>query len=254
MNSCGSIEDMLVLPDRSVLVLTGFSIWRLRPGGRIDDEFGTDGEALAPAFPDGGWLNSMVLQSNGKIVVGAATGEGLTELRVLRYRPNGEIDPHFSGDGVSNRASAGGSAHANVGIQSSGKIIVGGGTKVARFTLEGSLDRSFGSNGSAPGFFFDEFGGDGLSALLVQPNDKIVFVGSTDGFARRHRPSHFGVARLLPGGSRDRSFSNDGVTMTRFSRPSGARGVARNILGRIVAVGSTGFRFSADFALARYLA
>ena len=95
--------------------------------------------------------------------------------------------------------------------QPDGRILVGVAIKVGesqqwvltRVTPDGRLDTSFSGDGrlvvSFPGeprFLF-------LTAILVQPDDKILAVGFRD-------DSQLCVARYLPNGSRDRAFGDEG--------------------------------------------
>ena len=65
-------------------------------------------------------------------------------------------------------------------------------------------------------------------------------------------PGGFGLARYNPNGSLDTSFSGDGKQTTDFGGSAGARDVALQGDGKIVAVGGAGGAASSDFALARY--
>jgi len=115
----------------------------------------------------------------------------------------------------------------------------------------GALDPSFGTAGVATA----SFGGtDTGSAVAVQPDGKIVVVGSTS------VNNDFAVARFNPDGTPDLSFNGTGSA--RFSSggpgiPGGidaATAVAIQADGNIVVVGSTDVGGSLDFAVIRILA
>jgi uncharacterized delta-60 repeat protein len=140
-------------------------------------------------------------------------------------------------------------------IQRNGRIVVAGSRvrhgrsrfALARYRRNGTLDLSlttpFG-NGQCVA----------ADAVAVQRDGRIVAAGRAgcDG-------GRFAVARYLPGGRLDRSFSGDGKLTTRFGahcRFSEARAVAIQPDGRIVTAGQAGCeragRLRVTFALARY--
>ena len=84
--------------------------------------------------------------------------------------------------------------------------------------------------------------------VAIQGDGKIVAVGDAGGGITGF---DFGLARYNANGSLDTSFSGDGKQTTDFGRSSGARGVAIQGDGKIVAVGATSSD-PYDFALARY--
>ena len=105
----------------------------------------------------------------------------------------------------------------------------------------GDLDTSFGDDGRVTTSFG---GGDDFAAdVVVQPDGRIVVAGSTAAGGA----SDFALARYLPDGSLDRSFSDDGMVTTAFPAGAGASGIALQPDGKIVAAGHSG-----EFAVARY--
>jgi uncharacterized delta-60 repeat protein len=135
----------------------------------------------------------------------------------------------------------------------------GGNIQVARLNAGGALDATFGSGGNAT----VDFGGDGrvtlsgggsASAVLVQPDGKIVLAGNAGGNATMT------VTRLAPNGSLDTTFDGDGGDATfgaagkatiDFGVATFGNAVALQQNGRIVVAGQrTG---GDDFALARLL-
>jgi uncharacterized delta-60 repeat protein len=164
----------------------------------------------------------------------------------------GDLDRSFGRDGVV--TSRFGDMRA-LAIQRDGRIVVAGvrGGRgrsrfaVARYRRDGTRDLSV----TTPF-------GDGqcvaADAVAVQRDGRIVATGRAgcDG-------GRFAVARYLPGGRLDRSFSGDGKLTTRFGahcRFSEARAVAIQPDGRIVTAGQAGCmrggRLRVTFALARY--
>ena len=136
------------------------------------------------SFHNGG--RSLKIQSDGKIVVSGATcSGGACDSYVARYNTNGGRDGGFGSGGVTIISFTSGSDSANsVAVTPDGLIVlVGSGQDgasaisfVSRFNTYGTLDTSFGSGGT----FLPALSpnGDSLSAVIIQPDSKIV-VGGT---------------------------------------------------------------------------
>jgi uncharacterized delta-60 repeat protein len=75
------------------------TIASITPAGTLDGSFGQGGLALADlAAGCGERLGAVVMQENGKALVGGGTGEG--EFALLRLTARGTLDPRFGGDGI----------------------------------------------------------------------------------------------------------------------------------------------------------
>ena len=110
----------------------------------------------------------------------------------------------------------------------------------------GSLDPTFSGDGRQTTVFGP--GNSRAEAVAIQPNDKIVAVGTAAG-------ARFAVARYSLNGSLDPTFSGDGRHTTDFAGDrAGAYAVAIQADGRIVVVGTAGASgpLPGNFALARY--
>jgi uncharacterized delta-60 repeat protein len=138
----------------------------------------------------------------------------------------------------------------DVAVQSDGKTVIVGTARpasgsgrqdfaVGRFNLDGKLDPTFGSNG----FVTVHVGKSDTSlveahAVAIQGDGKIVVAGEalvsqrTDFDVRQ-----FAVIRLMPDGSLDSSFSDDGITTIEFKNGAGANDVAIRADGTIVVAG-----------------
>jgi uncharacterized delta-60 repeat protein len=171
----------------------GFALARYNPNGSLDPTFSGDGRQLTLGLTE---ANAVALQANGKIVA-AGSGPaplGASDPALARYNPNGTLDKTFSGDGKLSTDFSGFENWASgVALQANGKIVaVGSGADdfaLTRYNPNGTLDATFSGNGKQT----TDFGAEDVAyALALQPNGKIVAVGSTD-------YSHFALARYLGG-------------------------------------------------------
>jgi uncharacterized delta-60 repeat protein len=210
---------------------------RFNTDGSIDTSFGTNGTQMIPIASGGvtfdGSANDIAVQSDGKIdVVGTATSSTAQDIVVARLNSNGTIDTTFGTSGfrlvpftssTSTPLSATGNA-LNIGPD--GKIVAAGyvdtgGTggddfAIARLNTDGSLDTSFNTTGTAT-VAFDLGGATGpnddiANDVVVQPDSKIVVVGSADVPASGGITglTHAAVARLNANGTLDTSFNTTG--------------------------------------------
>jgi uncharacterized delta-60 repeat protein len=239
-------------------------------GGQLDQSFSGDGKRTITFSSVIGAddARAVAVQSDGKIVVAGRTdlgGAAGVDFAIVRLRPNGSLDPSFSQDGK-RRIAFGGTRDDSgfaVAVQPSGRIVVAGLSEdagvadfaVARMRPNGSLDPDFSGDGRR----LVSFGPPGSDArafsLALQGKGRIVLAGAADiGGASG---IDYAVARLLPGGALDPSFSNDGERVQSFGNggmTDQALGVAARA-GKIVVVGtsmqpSTG----SDLAIVRYRA
>ena len=161
----------------------------------------------------------------------------------------GALDPTFGTSGEVTTDFGGSDSAQAVAIQSDGKIVAAGGTfsfpsgdfALARYNVDGSLDPTFGSGGKVT----TDFGGfDAASAVVIQPDGRIVAAGRSGG-------GDFALARYNADGSLDPTFGSGGKVTTDFGGGfDAAFGVALQTDGKIIAVGQGASSF--DFALARY--
>jgi uncharacterized delta-60 repeat protein len=111
----------------------------------------------------------------------------------------------------------------------------------------GDLDTSF----SGDGKLTTDFGGsESASAVALQPDGKIVVAGATS-----LGGGNFALARYLPNGTLDTTFSGDGKVTTNFSGGSSdyARAVALQPDGKIVVAGRVCFGDCIDLEYGPYL-
>jgi len=206
-----------------------------------------------------------LIQPDGKIVAVGSANDPATfyDFAAVRYLSNGTLDTTF---GVA------GKVHTDFGdqnfdrarsaaLQPDGRIVAAGfaisqnggiqNFAVTRYTSNGVLDTSFGTDGMTQ----IDFGSCCQSAnkVLLQPDGKIITVGYAN---TESSDSDFLLARLTSDGPLDPTFGAGGKVRTSFGDLNGgANGAVLQPDGKIVAVGfqATGLELFADFALARYL-
>jgi uncharacterized delta-60 repeat protein len=216
--------------------------------GKTTTDFGIDDRAYAIA-----------LQPDGKIVVAGYTYSGSdSDFILVRYNGNGSLDTTFSIDGITitNFNFGNDTAHA-VAIQPDSKIVVAGYSSIAgnsdfalaRYNSDGSLDTTFSGDGKTTTSFGG--GSDTATALVIQPDGRIVVVGDT--FNLTTLDQDFALARYNSDGSPDTTFSADGKTTTSFGsgRDLGTA-LALQPDGKIIVAGRSHNGADYDFALARY--
>jgi len=168
----------------------------------------------------------------------------------------GDLDTSFDTDGIV-ITDVTGNIEPDIGyavaLQPDGKILVAGRTNLAfslvRYENDGSLDTSFGTNGSV---VTSIDGGDTAYAVVVQPDGKILVAGTS--ITTRNE---FAVVRYNADGSLDTSFDGDGIVTTPIGLGSGAiaYAIALQADGRIVLAGQSTespMGQDTDFALVRY--
>jgi uncharacterized delta-60 repeat protein len=180
----------------------------LARAGSLDPSFGSMGR-VTTSFPAGAaWGNALAIQADGKIVV-AGSVDGTFAL--ARFNPDGSLDGSFGSSGLVTTSFAEGDAAGNaLAIQANGLIVAagsaGGKFALARYTIDGSLDGSFGSSGQLTTWFAG--GRAWANAVTIQTDGKIVAAG---GDGRK-----FALARYDADGALDNRFGGDGTVRTDF--------------------------------------
>ena len=192
-----------------------FVLVRYAPNGSLDPTLDDDGW-LTTDFGGDDIIRGIVLQPDNKIVtVGLAEEYPLqADFGLARYLPNGSLDLEFDQDGKRADNFVGSiDTGSDIAVQTDGKIILGGSAQngvgntdfvLARYHSDGAPDLSFDGGGTGYGGIVttDLEGYEDLTALTLQPDGKIVAAGG-DGNGKL-------VARYMPDGSLDTSFSEDG--------------------------------------------
>ncbi|HVG42598.1 MAG TPA: hypothetical protein VM888_13380, partial [Chitinophagaceae bacterium] len=215
-----TIRDIALQPDGKIVAVGSdyidgtpedddFALLRLNIDGSPDASFGTGGIVITSFTTKHDYAYAVAIQTDGKIVVAGSAGEGINfspDFALARYNTNGSLDNTFGNDGKVVTPFFSGNFFdkaQSVIIQPDNKIIAvgrasdgtNGGFALARYTANGSLDSSFGSEGKV----FTVFSSDsGASAASLQSNGKIIAAGSVFGPA-----ADFALARYNSNGTID---------------------------------------------------
>ena len=246
-----------------------FALARYTAAGRLDRRFGTGGKVLTDFGGARSYAgaSSLAIRPDGRIVVAGyayVTPRSYPGFAIARYTVAGKLDHTFGQNGKvvtyfdsARRASA---AKA-VAIQRDGKVVAVGHSHdspsfgrfrfaLARYTLRGRLDRSFGRGGTVQ----TDFGarGDAIAdAAAIQPDGKIVAAGHVS----RDSGTVVALARYNADGTLDRSFGQGGRVETKVGEGfSYASGLVVQPDGKLVAAGRAHVSPDGNFALVRYSA
>jgi uncharacterized delta-60 repeat protein len=175
--------------------------------GRLARSFGQDGIVTTDLGSVSNVANALVELRDGRLLVAGSTGDtfaGLGDFALVRYRPDGSLDPRFGGDGSVTTDFDGGNDVADaLLVQPDGRFVAAGYTQVissvpsqpyrqalARYRRDGSLDRTFGDAGRVTTSVTGSF--DLVAALAPQSPSTIVAAGTS---AATGRGPSFSLAR-----------------------------------------------------------
>jgi uncharacterized delta-60 repeat protein len=221
---------------------TEAALARYNADGSLDRTFGDDGRAYV-TLGDNANFDSLVIQSDGKIVAGGYGQVGATrEFLVARLTPGGRLDRSFHHNGVLTSAFAGAASQSVAALaMGPGRTIVAAGSAdqqiaVERILRNGNLDPSFATGGQ---FTAQPMGQASSGSGLIAGSDGRVTIGGTIG-------NNFGLIRLLPNGTFDPAFGTGGIVTTAFTdqfgspTPSEANALTTDAKGDLILGGSTG--------------
>lgn len=264
----GGVVNDIAIDSQDRIVAAGYgtshrsddqlTLARFLPDGSPDPSFSGDGK-LRTHFPFTSEAEGVAIDSQGRIVVAGTVGADCCFGRgffFARFLPNGRFDRSFSGDGRCKVAFGDISGANDIALDDQGRIVAAGYDNgrsdglhlaVVRLKQNGTLDRSFGADGRVRlqvGSSSSE-----ANSVAIDSLGRIVVGGEA---VPQGDMLHFAVARLLPDGSLDPSFSRDG------SQFSGVRGWIESVVidarNRVVAAGPA-YIYNQDkyaFGVARY--
>jgi uncharacterized delta-60 repeat protein len=249
-----------------------FCAVRYLPDGTLDTTFGNNGKAAVPMATPIACNNlayAIKLQSDGKLLLAGrcrtgstATSDLVIRFSLLRLTSAGQADASFNGNGFVTTQFGGQDDTARaVGLQSDGKIVLSGYCLntarnryefcAARYTTSGALDTTFNASGAMPGKLMGAINQqDFASAMVVQPDDKLVLGGS----CWNGTTYEFCTARYTVDGVLDTTFNSTGFVLTSLSSVGATQGLAIALQpdGKVLIAGSTVDVNQDKFGVARY--
>ena len=193
------VHAVLALPDGRVMIGGAFTFIDGNPVSRVA-RFNADGQfdlGFAPTAITNGTVYAMSLQSDGKLIVGGDfVLEGAPDrVNVARFNADGSLDNSFTvGIGLNGPIFA-------LGIESSGRIVIGGAftsvggqtrNRYARLLSSGLLDTTFDPGNGADGIVY---------AVVPLPDGKVLLGGD---FRFVSGAPRAGVARVQSGSTEAR--------------------------------------------------
>jgi uncharacterized delta-60 repeat protein len=185
-----------------------FAVARFNADGGLDASFAGDGIASMKLGSGGSQADDVLVQPDGRIVA-AGFGFGYA---VARFNEDGTPDPNFGGgDGVTmtdfQQPCCGLGAAISVARQADGRLVFAGQWTpdedtfndewgIGRLYSTGKADPSFGDGGLVTENFGAASSGNDASRVAIQPDGKIVAVGSTGA-----PNDDFAMLRLMGGGN-----------------------------------------------------
>lgn len=131
-----------------------FALARYNIDGSADTTFSQDGKQYKAFGKDNYFLQSMVIQNNGKIVAAGFSetpSGGSSSFAIARFNSNGELDTSFNNDGYqSTLIGPSFNFGMSVAVNYDGRIAVGGTNDkfaIVMYKNDGDLDNTFGING-----------------------------------------------------------------------------------------------------------
>ena len=229
---------------------------RYNPGGSVDTTYGVLGSARVSLGDDNAAF-AAAIQKDGKVVLAGWTRLlGRQVFAAVRLRTTGVLDTSFGSAGAVTVAAGTGDAGATaVAVQADDLVLAAGsaangaaGVDLAavRWSAGGVPDASFGAGGVA---LLDVAGtDDGVGALAVQADGRIVLAGSTAVSGRRAAL----VSGLRSNGSLDPGFGHVQPALGSNSGDAEVYGVALAPGGKVVAAGKAYNGADYDTALVQF--
>ena len=260
--SNSTANAVAVQSDGKILVAGVPLLTRYNSDGLLDTTFGTNGIVMNSGINQG---KDVVIQPDGKILVTGNPTNTRVEFGVARFNSNGSLDTSFGTNGIASHSiyPSDNLDPGNVrfvALQSDGKILVAGEQRlvccnvstlfqVIRYNSDGSEDRVYENDSGIE---------NDITALVIQPDGKILLSGNTDdGNAPGYRMA---FVRLNPDFTYNSTLDGGGPLPTDFGNVGFIDySIALQPDGKIIAVGQLGCTFSGScptpgykFALARF--
>ena len=186
------------------------------------------------SFASGGYITNNVAartyallrQSSGKIIIQDNTLGSSSNLFLARFNTDGTLDTSFGSSGQAVLDAGAYEKGTTAFLDNSDRILLTGRTTccgdqliVGRFTADGVLDTSFGTNGFVT---ITGTGGSGFgNAIATQSTGSIIIAGRTYG-----QDSDMVIARLHDNGNVDTTFGTSGLTVVDLGAGESIQSIA----------------------------
>jgi uncharacterized delta-60 repeat protein len=207
----GTVTVMALQSDGKIIVFGNFSKMNGVARSRLArlNADGTTDMSFDPGSGFNNQVNSIVIQSDGKILVGGnfTNYNGVARANLARLNADGSLDNGFA---PSINASINGGVFS-IAVQTDSKILVGGDYSsvngaarngVARLNSDGTLDTAFNAG----------LGSSIIRSIVVQPDGKIMIGGTFTGISGFNRSN---LVRLNSDGSLDSAFNAGNFTTVK---------------------------------------
>jgi uncharacterized delta-60 repeat protein len=233
--------DGKIVVGGSIFIINQPVIKRYQSNGIPDSSFGINGTVITSLDPSIDFT-SVSLQTDGKIIAAGFhhfLPNQSENFVLIRYLEDGEIDSNFGIDGMTLESDSGQISNSlSVALQTDGKILFGSSTypdfpfSLTRFNVDGSIDSTFGLNGTA-----DSIINMMSVSIALQPDGKIVAGGSTSNL----QSADFVLLRYNMDGTPDTTFGTSGLIITDFDgNLDRMEALVIQADGKIVITGSSG--------------
>ena len=256
-------ESIAIQPDGKIVVVgttqhnPSFDVVLVRYDeyGHLDPYFGIGGIVITDINSGVDIGKSLVIQSDGKLIVSGFTYVGNKFfMTLLRYDSNGVLDPTFGESGIVITDISGKRGRMDLALQNDWKIILVGPSEVEkshhftllRFNKNGSLDKSFGKNGVTKTIIGDY---SEAESVALDSYGNIVVAGTTE-----LGNEAFVVAMYNQAGKLETGFGSNGIVKTNFIENSvdRAHSVIIDNYGNIIVAGETKNKYT-TFGLVRLI-
>jgi uncharacterized delta-60 repeat protein len=248
----------VVVGERDTSRGSRMAVVRYGPNGGLNRNFGGgDGSTLVSYGKQYQGAFAVVVGPNGKITLGGFTSNGFTSRWALaRLDGLGHKDPTFGGDGlVTTDLSPAAEQINDLVFAGDGRVIAIGPAEVgltprfaiAKYRLNGTLDRSFANRGSR--IVSVSGGADSPQGIARGPNGNLVVVGCAGAGGQ----NDWGIAVFGPRGKLNAGFAGDGTRVLTFGpQDACASEAVVQPNGRIVVAGKLyRTKTGADFGVVR---
>ncbi len=213
--------------------------------GTLATGFGVNGLLKTSLAAFSNFPTSIAVQASGKLVIAGLCGSGMCAVRYDEFGTT--LDTGFGLNGVATNPLTGTSNREtfSMALDASDRVLLAGSCFVnsqtvfcvTRFTANGVVDNTFGTNGS---FSTDNLPGSGDYAygMAVQADGKILLTGQAFNTIANSTVYDYATVRYNANGSLDTGFGSGGAVITRVANSyAEARAVVVHDDGKIVIAG-----------------